>query len=97
MMLKKSRTALNEIEDHKRCISLVVEVKNHTYSHNKLHRTKNWVYKWIKYYKSGDLCWHPGHIHKLDLTTPKYVTGYGKVVSVNRIDVFLSQANLYRY
>ena len=51
---EKSRTASNEIEDCKRCINLYVEGNNLTDIHNKLHRTRNWVYKWIKRYKSGD-------------------------------------------
>ncbi|MCH7732249.1 MAG: transposase [Candidatus Marinimicrobia bacterium] len=174
---------------------MYVEGKNPTDIHNKLNRTRNWVYKWIKRYKSGDPDWYldeskepnrkqtkidesleneivkirkklmahstpetrysyigaiaihqeldkagykekpnlttinrvikrndlimnkqrnrsnkeskvyypvirvryPGHIYQLDLVTPRYITGYGKVVSVNRIDVFSSQANLNQY
>lgn len=40
---------------------------------------------------------HPGHLHELDLVTPRYITGYGRVVSVNRVDVYSSQANLDQY
>jgi putative transposase len=40
---------------------------------------------------------YPGHVHQLDLVTPRYITGYGKVVSVNRVDVFTSDANLDQY
>lgn len=40
---------------------------------------------------------HPGHIQQLDLVTPLYISGYGKVISVNRIDVFTSLANLNQY
>lgn len=40
---------------------------------------------------------HPGHIHELDLVTPRYITGYGRVVSVNRVDVYTSHANLEQY
>ncbi len=40
---------------------------------------------------------YPGHIYQLDLVTPRYITGYGRIVSVNRIDVFSSQANLNQY
>lgn len=40
---------------------------------------------------------HPGHIYQLDLVTPRYITGYGKIVSVNRVDVFSSQSNLNQY
>ena len=40
---------------------------------------------------------HPGHIHQLDLVTPRYITGYGKIVSVNRIDIYSAQANLNQY
>lgn len=48
------------------------------------------------YYPSMRIA-HPGHTYQLDLVTPRYITGYGKVVSVNRIDVFTSQSNLYQY
>jgi hypothetical protein len=40
---------------------------------------------------------HPGFLHQLDIITPLYITGYGKVVSVNRIDVFTSHADLQQY
>lgn len=40
---------------------------------------------------------YPGHVHQLDLVTPRYITGYGKVVSVNRVDVYTSAANLDQY
>ncbi len=40
---------------------------------------------------------HPGHVHQLDLVTPKYIKGYGSIVSVNRIDVYTNQANLEQY
>ena len=40
---------------------------------------------------------YPGHVHQLDLVTPRYITGYGKVVSVNRVDVYTSDANLDQY
>ena len=40
---------------------------------------------------------YPGHIHQLDLVTPRYISGYGKVVSVNRVDVYSNQANLDQY
>ena len=40
---------------------------------------------------------HPGHIYELDLVTPRYITGYGRVVSVNRVDICTSQANLDQY
>ena len=171
------------------------EGKNPTAIHQILHRTRNWVYKWIKRYKSGDPQWYldnskepkikptkielnvendvieirkklvkrdtpetryafhgaiaihqeldklgyknkpnlstinrvlkrndlikkeqkkrynkeskvyypeilpryPGHIHQLDLVTPRYITGYGKIISVNRIDVYSSQANLNQF
>ena len=40
---------------------------------------------------------HPGHLHQLDLVTPRYITGFGVINSVNRIDVFTAQANLEQY
>ena len=40
---------------------------------------------------------HPGYLHQLDLVTPRYINGFGVVVSVNRIDVFSAQANLDQY
>ncbi|NOG83170.1 MAG: DDE-type integrase/transposase/recombinase [Planctomycetes bacterium] len=40
---------------------------------------------------------HPGHVHQLDLVTPRYIKGYGSIVSVNRIDVYTNQANLEQY
>lgn len=40
---------------------------------------------------------YPGHIYQLDLVTPRYITGYGKTVSVNRVDVYSGQANLNQY
>jgi hypothetical protein len=40
---------------------------------------------------------HPGHVYELDLVTPRYITGYGRIVSVNRIDIYNSQANLDQY
>ena len=36
-------------------------------------------------------------MHQLDLVTPRYIKGYGSIVSVNRIDVFTNQANLEQY
>jgi hypothetical protein len=40
---------------------------------------------------------HAGFIHQLDLITPLYIAGYGKISSVNRIDVCTSHANLQQY
>ena len=40
---------------------------------------------------------HPGHLHQLDLVTPRYVRGFGVIISVNRIDVYTAQANLEQY
>lgn len=40
---------------------------------------------------------YPGHIYQLDLVTPRYITGYGKIVSVNRVDVYSAEANLNQY
>ena len=36
-------------------------------------------------------------LHQLDLVTPRYIKGFGAVISVNRIDVYTSQANLEQY
>lgn len=40
---------------------------------------------------------YPNHRHELDLVTPRYIAGYGKVVSVNRKDAFSGHANLQIY
>jgi len=40
---------------------------------------------------------HPGQLYELDLVTPRYISGYGRVISVNRVDVFSSEANLDQY
>ena len=40
---------------------------------------------------------HPGDIHELDLVTPRYITGHGRITSVNRVDLYTSQANLNQY
>ena len=40
---------------------------------------------------------HPGQLHELDLVTPDYISGYGRVISVNRVDVFSSEANLDQF
>ena len=40
---------------------------------------------------------HPGYLHQLDLVTPRYIKGFGVIISVNRIDVYTSQANLEQY
>ena len=40
---------------------------------------------------------YQGHVHQLDLVTPRYITGYGKIVSVNRIDNYTAQANLDQF
>ncbi len=40
---------------------------------------------------------YPNHRHELDLVTPRYISGYGKVVAVNRIDIFSNQAYLQVY
>jgi len=37
---------------------------------------------------------YPNHRHETDLVTPRYISGFGRVVSVNRIDVFSTEANL---
>lgn len=36
---------------------------------------------------------YPNHRHELDLVTPRYISGYGRVVAVNRIDVFSNRAH----
>ncbi len=40
---------------------------------------------------------YPNHRHELDLVTPRYISGYGKVVAVNRIDVSTTQVYLQVY
>jgi len=47
-----------------------------------------------KIYYPTPIARHPGYLHQVDLVTPLYITGYGKIVSVNRIDVFTSKANV---
>jgi hypothetical protein len=37
---------------------------------------------------------YPNHRHEMDLVTPRYISGYGKVVAMNRIDAFSNHANL---
>lgn len=37
---------------------------------------------------------YPNHRHEADLVTPRYIKGYGKIVAVNRIDAFSSNANI---
>ena len=40
---------------------------------------------------------HPSYLHQLDLVTPRYIKGFGVIISVNRIDVYTAQANLEQY
>jgi len=40
---------------------------------------------------------HPGFVYELDLITPLYIAGYGKICSVNCIDVYTSHATLQQY
>lgn len=40
---------------------------------------------------------YPGFVHQLDLVTPRYIKGFGVIISVNRIDVYSAQANLEQY
>ena len=40
---------------------------------------------------------HPGYLHQLDLVAPRYIKGFGAVISINRIDVFTAQANLEQF
>ena len=40
---------------------------------------------------------YPNHRHEVDLVTPRYIAGYGKVISVNRKDAFSGHANLQIY
>ena len=40
---------------------------------------------------------HSGYLHELDLVTPRYIKGFGVIISVNRIDVYSSQANLEQF
>lgn len=193
--IKKSKTTDEEINLRKLCIQKYNEGNKPTGICRSLHRTRNWVYKWIKRYQSGDPQWYldeskepktkptkidqelendivgirkklvkrdtpetryafhgavaihqeldklghkdkpnlstinrilkrngliekeqrkkgnkeskvyypeiraayPEHIHQLDLVTPRYITGYGKIVSVNRIDIYSANANLNQY
>lgn len=193
--IKKSKTVNEEINLRELCIKLYNEGKKPTEISRSLRRTRNWVYKWIKRYKSGDPKWYldeskepkkkpakidqelennivdirkklvkrdtpetryafhgavaihqeldksgykdkpnlstinriikrngliekeqrkagnkeskvyypgictryPGHVYQLDLVTPRYITGYGRIVSVNRIDVYSAKANLNQY
>jgi putative transposase len=50
-----------------------------------------------KRYYPNVIARHPGFIHQMDLITPLYISGYGRVVSVNRIDVYSGNANLKQY
>lgn len=49
-----------------------------------------------KYYPIIQAQYH-GHIYESDLVTPRYIAGYGPIVSVNRVDIYTSQANLDQY
>lgn len=40
---------------------------------------------------------YPGHVYELDLVTPRYITNYGRIVSVNRVDIYSGLANLNQY
>jgi hypothetical protein len=40
---------------------------------------------------------YPGHLYELDLVTPRFIGGYGRIISVNRVDVCSGQANLDQY
>lgn len=59
-------------------------------------RYKNPKTKSGKYYPTL-VALYPNHRHEMDLVTPRYISGYGKVVSVNRIDVFKGHVNLQVY
>lgn len=59
-------------------------------------RYKNPKTKSGKYYPTL-VALYPNHRHEMDLVTPRYISGYGKVVSVNRIDVFTGHVNLQIY
>lgn len=37
---------------------------------------------------------YPNRRHELDLVTPRYISGYGKIISVNRIDAFTHHAHI---
>lgn len=40
---------------------------------------------------------YPNFLHQLDMITPLYISGYGKVISLNRIDVFSSHTNVGQF
>ncbi len=60
-------------------------------------RNKNTKKKSSKQYYPEIKARYPGHLHQLDLVTPRYIKGFGAIISVNRIDVYTSQANLEQY
>lgn len=40
---------------------------------------------------------YSGHVHQMDLVTPRYITGFGKIVSINRVDTYSGEVNLNQY
>jgi len=40
---------------------------------------------------------HPGDIYAMDLVTPRYIKGFGRIISVNRVDTYTGFANINQY
>lgn len=74
-----------------RTINRILKKRNLVIKESKAAKTKSG-----KYYPTL-VALYPHHRHELDLVTPRYIAGYGKVVSVNRMDVFTGHANLQIY
>jgi hypothetical protein len=73
-------------------INRVLKRNNLTVTGNRDHENNS-----PKRYYPTVIARYPGFIHQMDLITPLYISGYGKVVSVNRIDVYGGHANLEQY
>lgn len=74
-----------------RTINRILKKRNLVIKKSRCQKTKSG-----KYYPTL-VSLYPNHRHEMDLVTPRYISGYGKVVSVNRIDVFTGHVNLQVY
>ncbi|MCK5260242.1 MAG: helix-turn-helix domain-containing protein, partial [Candidatus Omnitrophica bacterium] len=56
--MTKNQANDEEIKLRKQCVELHHNGKTPTEIHRTLNRTRDWVYKWIKRYKTGDPRWY---------------------------------------
>ncbi|MEA1981706.1 MAG: helix-turn-helix domain-containing protein [candidate division Zixibacteria bacterium] len=61
------------------------------HTHSEPTSNKSGIYYPEKYAK------HPSDIYELDLVTPRYIKGFGRIISVNRVDTYLGEANMKQY